>query len=207
MPKVPVLNIEGEQVEELELNSNIFDVEINEDTVLRTVKYHMANKHLGTSSTKIRSEVRGGGKKPWRQKGTGRARHGSSRSPLWIGGGITFGPRSGKGTYRLPRKMKRNALKSVLTSKLKDGEIIVLDQINLSETKTKEMVRVLSNVKAGKKPLVVIPVADDNVIKSARNIPGVKTIQARQLNVLDLLNHANLVMTKEAVSQVEEVFA
>lgn len=207
MPKVALFNIKGEQVGEIELADSVFAVEVRHDLMHRVVVNYLANQRLGTSSTLTRAEVSGGGRKPWRQKGTGRARHGSIRSPLWRKGGIVFGPKPRSYRYELPKKLKRLALKSALSAKLSENELIVLDELTMDVPKTKEMVKILQNLKADKKSLIVIEDNDDKVIKSARNIPGVTTTSANTLNVYDILNHDNLIMTKGAVERVEEVYA
>ena len=207
MPKVNVYNMLGEQVGELELSENVFGVEINHDAIHAVVKSHLANRRQGTHSAKTRAEVRGGGRKPWRQKGTGRARHGSIRSPIWTGGGITFAPKPRDYSLKVPKKVKRLAMKSALTSKVQNNKMIVLDELKFNEPKTKEMVNVLSNIKADKKALIVMDEKDINVIKSARNIPNVETTLVNTLNVYDILKYDSFVITKEAVKKVEEVFA
>jgi large subunit ribosomal protein L4 len=208
MPKVALYNTAGEQVGEIELSDAVFGVNVNEGAMHQAVLAYLANQRLGTAKTKTRTEVSGGGRKPWRQKGTGRARHGSIRSPIWRGGGITFGP-DGRRNYKqaLPRKIRRLALKSALTVKVNTGSLIVLDQLVMDAPKTKEMASVLGNLKTGRKVLIVTGTTQENVVKSARNIPGVKTTNAGQLNVYDILNTDNLVITRDAVTQVEEVFA
>lgn len=208
MPKVALYNTQGEQVGEIELADSIFAIRVNEAAMHQAVLAYLANQRLGTAKTKTRTEVRGGGRKPWRQKGTGRARHGSIRSPIWRGGGITFGP-TGQQNFKqvMPKKLKRLALKSALSSKFNTGSLIVLDQLTMDAPKTKEMVQVLGNLKTGRKVLIITNTPEENVIKSAANIPGVKTTCANQLNVYDILNTDNLVITRAAVVQVEEVFA
>jgi large subunit ribosomal protein L4 len=171
------------------------------------VKNYLANQRQGTQSAKTRADVRGGGRKPWRQKGTGRARQGSIRSPQWKGGGVVFAPKPRDYSYKLPKKIKRLALKSALSSKVQDQEIIVVDSLGLDRPKTKDMVKVLSNLKAGKKTLVVIPERDEAVILAARNIPGVKTAYVNTINVYDILNCDSFLITKDAVNKVEEVYA
>lgn len=207
MPKVALYNVNGEQIGEVELKDEVFGIEPNEHVVFDAVQLQRAAERLGTHSTKSRGEVAGGGRKPWRQKGTGRARHGTTRSPIWRGGAITFGPKPRKYGFTIPKKVRRLALKSALSSKVQAGEIIVLDELAMSEPKTKEMVKILNNLKVEKKALVVTSDLDVNVAKSARNIPGVKPLQANTLNVYDLLKHDQLVITKDAVSKVEEVLA
>ncbi len=207
MPKIAVYDMRGTQVGEIELNDKVFGIEPNEAVVQQFVKMQLANKRVGTASTKTRAEVRGGGKKPWKQKGTGRARVGSTRNPVWKGGGIVFGPKPRDYSYRLPRKVRRLALKSVLSSKVLDSNIIVVDALNFEEPKTKLMIETLELLKAGAKTLVVTADGDSNVYKSARNIPGVKSLKVDYINVFDVLHHDTLLMTKDAVARVEEVFA
>lgn len=207
MSKVTLFNMQGEEVGEVELDEKIFGIQVSDASMHRVVKMHLANRRAGTAAVKDRSVVRGGGRKPWRQKGTGRARHGSIRSPLWVGGGTTFGPTPRDFGYRIPRKVRRLALKSALSSKARDGELIVVDALTFPEPKTKEMVKTLENLHAGDKVLLVTAAAEPNVIKSARNIQGVKTLPASQLNVYDILYHKNLLLTRDALTKVEEVFA
>jgi len=207
MPKIAVYDMRGTQVGEIELNDKVFGIEPNEAVVHQFVKMQLANKRVGTASTKTRAEVRGGGKKPWKQKGTGRARVGSTRNPVWKGGGIVFGPKPRDYSYRLPRKVRRLALKSVLSSKVLDSNIIVVDALTFEEPKTKLMIETLGLLKAGAKTLVVTVDGDVNVYKSARNIPGVKSLKVDYINVYDVLHHDTLLMTKDAVARVEEVFA
>ncbi|TFZ41817.1 50S ribosomal protein L4 [Soehngenia longivitae] len=207
MPKVNVYNINGEVVEEMELSDDIFGIEINEHAVYEVVKNQLANKRQGTQSAKTRAEVRGGGRKPWRQKGTGRARQGSIRSPQWKGGGVVFAPKPRDYSYSVPKKVKRLALKSVLTSKVLENEIIVVDELNLNAPKTKEMINVLKNLKADKKALIVIDKKDENVILASRNIPNVQTAYVNTINVYDILKYNSFIITKEAVKKVEEVYA
>jgi large subunit ribosomal protein L4 len=207
MPKVNVYNMLGEQVEEIELNESIFGVEINQHVVYEVVKNQLANKRQGTQSTKTRSEVRGGGRKPWKQKGTGRARQGSIRAPHFTGGGIAFGPKPRDYSYKVPKKVRRLALKSVLTSKVQENEIIVIDAINFDAPKTKEMANFLSKINADKKALIVMEEKNANVIKSAKNIPTVATALVNTINVYDILKYNSLVITKDALRKVEEVYA
>jgi len=207
MPKVNVYNILGEQVGEIELSDNVFGVEINHDALHQVVKNHLANRRQGTQSAKTRAEVSGGGRKPWRQKGTGRARQGSIRSPQWTGGGIVFAPKPRDYSYKVPKKVKRLAIKSALSSKVVENKIIVLDKLSLDQPKTKEMVKILENIKASKKALIVIESKDENVIKSARNIPNVQTTLVNSLNVYDILRYDSFIITQDAVKKVEEVFA
>ncbi|TJX62287.1 50S ribosomal protein L4 [Soehngenia saccharolytica] len=207
MPKVNVYNINGEVVEEMELSDDIFGIEINEHAVYEVVKNQLANKRQGTQSAKTRAEVRGGGRKPWRQKGTGRARQGSIRSPQWKGGGVVFAPKPRDYSYSVPKKVKRLALKSVLTSKVVENEMIVVDDLKLNAPKTKEMINILNNLKADKKALIVIDQRDENVILAARNIPNVQTAYVNTINVYDILKYNSFIITKEAVKKVEEVYA
>ncbi|MBM7853827.1 large subunit ribosomal protein L4 [Desulfohalotomaculum tongense] len=207
MPKVAVYNINGQQVGETELNDSVWGIQPNEHVLHAAVVMQLAGRRLGTHDTKTRSEVRGGGRKPWRQKGTGRARHGSIRSPIWRGGGIVFGPHPRSYKYSLPKKVRRLAMKSALSAKVQNGEILVVDSLTLDQPKTKEMVNILNNLNVKTKALVVTAEREDNVIKSARNIPGVKPLRAEGLNVYDILHHDKLVITKDAVAKVEEVLA
>ncbi|MEW6540936.1 MAG: 50S ribosomal protein L4 [Bacillota bacterium] len=207
MPTAAVYNIEGQQVGEIELSEAVFGQPVNDAVLHEVVVMQLANRRQGTHDTKTRSEVRGGGKKPWRQKGTGRARHGTIRSPIWRGGGIVFGPHPRDYSYRVPKKVKRLALKSALATKVGAGRILVLDALEFEGPKTKEMARILGNLKAGEGALVVTAERNANVEKSARNIPGVKFLEARRLNVYDLLDHPHLIMTRDAVARVEEVLA
>lgn len=207
MPKVDVLNINGQKVDEIELSESIFGIEVSESAVYEVIKNHLANKRQGTQSAKTRSEVRGGGRKPWRQKGTGRARHGSIRSPQWIGGGVVFAPKPRDYSYSIPKKVKRLAMKSVLTSKVNEGKIIVVDTIEMETPKTKDFIKMLSAVNAGKKSLVVTAENSPVVVKSGRNIPGVKVAFANVINVYDIINHESFIITKDAVKKVEEVYA
>ncbi|MFO7152536.1 MAG: 50S ribosomal protein L4 [Bacillota bacterium] len=207
MPKVALYNMQGQQIGEMELSDSVFGVEVKPEVMHQVVVNYLANQRVGTASTKTRGEVRGGGRKPWRQKGTGRARHGSIRSPLWRKGGIVFGPKPRSYKYTLPKKLKRLALKSALSAKVRDNEIIVVDKLTMDVPKTKEMVKVLTNLNANTKSLIVLANSDMNVVKSARNIPGVTTTTASTLNVYDILNHEKLIMTVDAVKRVEEVYA
>jgi large subunit ribosomal protein L4 len=208
MPKVAVYNTTGQQTGEIELSEGIFGVEVNEAVLHQAVVLQLANQRLGTHKTKTRAEVRGGGRKPWKQKGTGRARAGSIRSPLWIGGGTTFGPQPRSYKKALPRKVRRLALKAALASKVAAGNIIVLEGLQIAAPKTKEMVTVLKNLKvADDKTLIVVSENDVNVEKSANNSPGVKTVVPSGLNVYDILYHNKLVLLKDAVGTVEEVWA
>jgi large subunit ribosomal protein L4 len=207
MPKVPVYNVAGEQVGEIELSDAIFGITPNQHVMHEAVVMQLASERRGTHATKNRAAVRGGGRKPWRQKGTGRARQGSIRAPQWVGGGTVFGPQPRSYAYKLPKKVRRLALKSALSTKVNTNSIIVLDELKLDVPKTKEMVKILSNIKAANKALVVDLDTQGNVALSARNIPGVKYVPATGINVYDLLYHDSLVITKDAVAKVEEVFA
>lgn len=207
MPKVALYNIKGEQVGEIDLKDEVFGVAINESVMHDAVVNQLANRRLGTQAAKTRAEVSGGGKKPFRQKGTGRARAGSSRSPLWRKGGVIFAPQPRSYSYSIPKKARRLALKSALTSKVLNGNIIVLDQLTMAEPKTKEFAGVLDNLKVNKKALVVTADVDSAVVRSARNIPGVTPTHASTLNVYDVLAHEKLIITRDAISKVEEVLA
>lgn len=207
MPTLELFNMAGEQVGEIELHPRIFDCKVQNSLMHDVARMLLNNQRLGTASTKTRGEVRGGGRKPWRQKGTGRARHGTIRSPIWKGGGTVFGPKPRDYRYSLPKKMRRAALCSALSAKLRGNQITVLDALDLAQPKTKEIVRLLNNFKIEGKTLFITAAPDFNVYRSGRNIPGVKTVVARQLNVLDILNHDRLIMTKDAVAGLEEVFA
>ncbi|WP_019132920.1 50S ribosomal protein L4 [Peptoniphilus obesi] len=206
MPNISVLNMDGKSVEEIELNKEIFDIEINEHAVYLVVKNILANKRQGTHSAKTRAEVRGGGRKPWRQKGTGRARQGSIRSPQWRGGGVVFAKKPRDYSYTTPKKVRRLALKSVLTSKAQENEIIVLDDFKLEEAKTKNFKKVLDNVNANRKALVVIADNDENIKRASRNMENVKTTMAQNINVYDILKYNSFVVTKDALKVIEEVF-
>ena len=206
MSKVSVYNMEGQQVGELELNDAVFGVEINEHLVNQAVKLQLANKRQGTQSAKTRSEVSGGGRKPWKQKGTGHARQGSTRAPQWKGGGVVFAPTPRDYTIRLNKKEKRAALKSALTSRVQENKFIVVDAIKMDEIKTKTFVKALDSLKVSK-ALVVLNENDVNVVASAKNIPGVKTASAKTINVYDILKFDTLVIDKAAVATIEEVYA
>lgn len=207
MATVKVLNMAGESVGEITLNDEVFGIEPNEYAVQATVKNYLANQRQGTQSAKTRSEVRGGGRKPFRQKGTGRHRQGSTTDPSQIGGGIVFAPKPRDYRYSVPRKLKRLALKSALSAKVSDNELIVVDELKFDEPKTKEMVNVLKNIKADKKALIVMDVKDENVVKSASNIQGVRTALVSTMNVYEILNHYSLVLTKAAAEKIQEVYA
>lgn len=207
MPKVTVFNVSGSQVGELELAENVFGIEPNTHVMHSAVVLQQAAERQGTHKTKGRSEVRGGGRKPWKQKGTGRARQGSIRAPQWVGGGTVFGPTPRSYGFKLPKKVRRLAIKSALSSKVIANNIIVLDQLTFAAPKTKEFKSILNNLKADRKALVVTANYEDNVALSARNIPGVKFVAADGINVRDVLVHDKLIITKEAVEKVQEVLA
>lgn len=207
MPNVEVLNMSGSKVGEVTLSDAIFGIEPNQAVVHEAVKNHLANCRQGTQSALTRAEVSGGGRKPWRQKGTGHARQGSTRSPQWTHGGIVFAPKPRDYSYVLNKKVKRLALKSALSAKAADGSLIVVDSIKLDAIKTADFRKFLSAVKADNKSVVILPEKDDIVVKSARNIPGVATTTATILNVYDILNAKNLVIDQAALAKIEEVFA
>ena len=206
MATVSVYNMEGQEVGTIELNDSIFAANINEHLVHMAVVQQLANNRQGTQSAKTRAEVSGGGKKPWRQKGTGHARQGSTRSPQWTGGGVVFAPKPRDYSFKLNKKEKRAALKSVLTAKVNEKKFIVVDELKFDTFKTKNMVAVLKNLNANK-ALVVLNEKDDVVIKSANNIPEVKTALTSTINVYDILKHDTMVVTKAAVATIEEVYA
>ena len=206
MAKVAVYNMEGKEVDSIELNDSIFGVEINEHLVHMAVLQQLANNRQGTQKAKTRSEVRGGGRKPWRQKGTGHARQGSTRSPQWTGGGVVFAPTPRDYSFKLNKKEKRAALKSALTSRVVENKFVVVDEFKLDEIKTKKFVEVLKNLNV-EKALVVLNDMDEKVIASAANIPTVKTTQTNELNVFDVLKYDTVVVTKAAVATIEEVYA
>ncbi|MBE6082737.1 MULTISPECIES: 50S ribosomal protein L4 [Tissierellales] len=207
MPKVNVYNISGEQVGEIDLSENVFGAEINQHVLYEVVKNQLANRRQGTHSAKTRAEVRGGGRKPWRQKGTGRARQGSIRSPQWRKGGIVFPPKPRDYSYRVPKKVRRAAIKSALSSKVLNNEIIVLNELLLDQPKTKEMAKILNNLKVDKKALIVMSEKDEDIVRSARNIPAVETTSVNTLNVYDVLKYDLFIITEDAVRKVEEVYA
>ena len=204
---VKVLNMNGEEVGMLSLSESVFGVEPNTVAMHAAVINYLANRRHGTQSTKTRTEVSGGGRKPWRQKGTGHARQGSIRAPQWAHGGVALGPKPRKYRFTLNKKVRRTAMLSALSCKVAAGEMIVLDALELAEIKTKAMVKTLANVGAEGKALVVMPAVNENVIKSAHNIPGVKTTLVNTLNVYDILNYDKFVVTKEAVEKIEEVYS
>ncbi len=207
MPNVAILNMAGENVGTMDLADGVFGIEVNEAVLHQVVVNYLANQRQGTQSTKTRTEVRGGGRKPWRQKGTGRARQGSIRAPQWTGGGVALGPKPRDYRYTLNKKVKRLAMKSALSAKVQSGEIIVLDNIVVDEIKTKTVADMLKNIKAAKKALIVLPEKNDNIYLSARNIEGVETTFVNTLNVYSILKYDSMVVTKDAVAKIEEVYA
>ena len=207
MPKVDVYNMQGKKVSDVELNEAVFGIEPNETIVHSVLVNYLANQRQGTQSTKTRAEVRGGGRKPWRQKGTGRARQGSIRAPQWVKGGIALGPKPRSYKYTVNKKERRLAIKSLLSSKVLENELTVVDKLELSEIKTKTMVKALADLKVEGKTLIVLPENNKNVLMSARNIEGVKTIVLNNINVFDLLKYNNLVLPLETVKKLEEVYA
>ena len=207
MPNVALYNMRGEQIGDIDLNDGVFGIEPNEDVVYEFVKMQLANKRVGTASTKTRAEVSGGGKKPWRQKGTGRARVGSSRNPIWRHGGIVFGPKPRSYKYTLPKKVRRLAMKSVLSDKVLEEKLIVVDKFDMEAPKTKVMADALKALNVTGKALVVTGETNENVYKSARNIEGVRPVKADYMSVYDIINCRTLVLTQDAVARIEEVFA
>lgn len=207
MSKVTMLNMAGQEVGTIELKDEIFGIEPNQNAVHAVVKNILANRRQGTQSAKTRAEVRGGGRKPIRQKGTGRHRQGSSTDPSQVGGGVVFAPKPRSYRYTLPKKLRRLAMLSALSSKAQEKELIVIDELKFEEPKTKEMVKMLENIKAEKKALIVTAEKDYNVVKSAANIPGVRTALVTTMNVYDIINHTNFIVTKEAVEKIEEVYS
>ena len=207
MAKVSVLDMTGKSVGDITLNDEIFGIKPNEAAVHAVVTNYLANQRQGTQSALTRAEVRGGGRKPFRQKGTGRHRQGSSTDPTQVGGGVVFAPKPRSYRYSLNKKLKRLALKSVLSAKVADKELIVVKELKFKEPKTKEMVKVLANIKADKKALIVMDEKDDNVIKSASNIPGVRTALVTTMNVYEIINHYSLILTEAAAKRIEEVYA
>ncbi|MDR1798024.1 MAG: 50S ribosomal protein L4 [Clostridiales Family XIII bacterium] len=207
MATVTMKNMKGEDAGTIDLKDEIFGIEPNEYAVHDTVKNYLANQRQGTQSAKTRSEVRGGGKKPFRQKGTGRARQGSSVAPNHVGGGVVFAPKPRDYRYSIPKKVKRLAMLSVLSAKVKDEEIIVVDELSFEAPKTKEMVAFLGNVGAEKKALIVTAAKDDNVVKSAGNIPGVETTYVGRMNVYEIMKYTSFIVTKDAVGKIEEVYS
>ena len=207
MSKATMLNMAGAEAGTIELNDAIFGIEPNQNAVHAVVKNILANKRQGTQSAKTRAEVRGGGKKPFRQKGTGRHRQGSSTDPSQVGGGIVFAPKPRSYRYTLPKKLRKLAMLSMLSSKAQEKELIVVDEIKFEEPKTKEMVKMLEAIKAEKKALIVMAEKDENIVKSAANIPGVRTALVGTMNVYEIINHTNLILTQDAVKKIEEVYA
>ena len=207
MPKVDVYDIKGKKVSDVELAENVFGIEPNEAIVHSVLVNYLANQRQGTQSTKTRAEVRGGGRKPWRQKGTGRARQGSIRAPQWVKGGIALGPKPRSYKYTVNKKERRLAIKSLLSSKVIEKELTVVDKLELSEIKTKTMVKALADLKVEGKTLIVLADKNENVLMSSRNIEGVKTILLNNINVFDLLKYNNLVLPLETVKKIEEVYA
>ena len=207
MPKLGLFNIEAKQVGEIQLNDNIFAAEVNADAMHQVVVALLANKRQGTQSAKTRAEVRGGGIKPWRQKGTGRARQGSIRAPQWIKGGIALGPKPRSYSYRINKKEKQLAIRSLLSAKVLDNELTVVDKLEVEEAKTKVMAKALTDLKVEGKALIILADRNDNVLRSSRNIEGVKTIELNTINVFDLLNCNKLVLPLDTVKKLEEVYA
>ena len=207
MPKIDVYNIEGKKVSDIELKDEVFGIIPNEDVVHSVLKNYLANQRQGTQNTKTRSEVSGGGKKPWRQKGTGRARQGSIRAPQWIKGGIALGPKPRSYKYTVNKKERRLAIKSILSSKVAESQLVVVDKFDFKEIKTKQMAVALKNLKVEEKALILLPEKDMNVQKSARNIEGDKTSLVNTINVYDLLKYNKLVVTLDTVKKLEEVYA
>ena len=207
MPKIDVYDIKGKKVSDVELAESVFGIEPNEAIVHSVLVNYLANQRQGTQSTKTRAEVRGGGRKPWRQKGTGRARQGSIRAPHWVGGGIALGPKPRSYSYKLNKKEKRLAIKSCLSSKVIENELTVVDKIELKEIKTKEVAKMLNNLKLAGKTLILLPEKNEVIQKSARNIEGVKTLSVNTINAYDLVNYNNLVITLDTVKKLEEVYA
>ena len=207
MPKVSTYNITGAQTGEMELNDSVFGVEVNEAVMRQAVLRHLANERLGPHATKTRGLVRGGGRKPWKQKGTGRARVGSTRSPLWVGGGTVFGPQPRSYEQKMPRKARRLAVKSALSDKVNTNELFVLDEIVLAAPKTKEVVKVVDNFKFSGEKVLFITDGDEVMARCARNLQGVKSVSTENMNIFDLLHYTKLFITKSAVAKIEEVLA
>ena len=207
MAKVTMLNMAGAEAGTIELKDDIFGIEVNQYAVHEVVKNYLANQRQGTQSAKNRGEVRGGGRKPFRQKGTGRHRQGSSTDPSQVGGGVVFAPKPRDYRYTVSKKLKRLAMKSALSSKVEEKEIIVLDSLSFAAPKTKDMIKVLENVKAAKKALIVMADKDENIIKSAANIPGVKTALVSTMNVYEIVNYTSFIVTKDAINKIEEVYS
>ena len=207
MPKVAVYNIDRQQVGDIELNDNVFGVEVNGGLLHQAVVMQLASQRLGTHATKTRAFVRGGGRKPWKQKGTGRARSGSRRSPLWVGGGTVFGPHPRSYAFSMPRKQRRLAIKCALSDKVQEDSLFVLDALDFEAPKTKQVVKLLQTFEIDNKALIITAEEAENVERASRNIPGVKAINTTGLNVYDILNHDKLFVTKDAVARIEEVLA
>lgn len=206
MAKVTMLKMDGKEAGQIELKDEIFGIEPNQFAVHAVVKNYLANQRQGTQSAKTRAEVRGGGRKPFRQKGTGRHRQGSTTDPSQIGGGIVFAPKPRSYRYTVPKKVRRLAMKSILSAKVADKEIIVLDELSMDAPRTKEMLNLLQNIKAAKKALIVTAEKNDNVIRATANIPGVRTTMVGQMNVYEIINHTSFIVTKDAISKIEEVY-
>jgi len=200
-----VHNIKGENIGEVSLRDNIFNTKVNKYLVHQAVKRYLANRRRGTASTKNRSEVRGGGAKPWKQKGTGRARAGTNSSPIWVGGGIVFGPAPRDYSFSLPKKMKVAALKSALSDKLENKEIIIIDKLSIKENKTSKMIEILKNLQAFKKPLIIIEKEDNGIAQAVRNIKGAKVLPVSKINSYDLISQEKIIITKKALKSIEEV--
>ena len=207
MPKVDVYNMQGKKVSDVELSEAVFGIEPNENIVHSALVNYLANQRQGTQSTKTRAEVSGGGRKPWRQKGTGRARQGSIRAPQWIKGGIALGPKPRSYSYRINKKEKQLAIRSLLSAKVLDNELTVVDKLEVEEAKTKVMAKALTDLKVEGKTLIILAYRNDNVLRSSRNIEGVKTIELNTINVFDLLNCNKLVLPLDTVKKLEEVYA
>lgn len=207
MAKVQVLTMTGAEAGTIELNDDIFGIEPNQNAVHAVVKNYLANQRQGTQSAKTRGDVRGGGRKPFRQKGTGRHRQGSTTDPSQIGGGVAFAPKPRSYRYSLPKSLRRLAMKSILSAKVLENEMIVLDSLTMDAPRTKDMIKILENIKAGKKSLIVMSAKDENVIKSAANIPGVRTVLVTTMNVYEIINYTNFIITKDAVNKIEEVYS
>ncbi|PKM84956.1 MAG: 50S ribosomal protein L4 [Firmicutes bacterium HGW-Firmicutes-11] len=207
MAQVTMLKMDGSEAGSIELKDDIFGIEVNAYAVHAVVKNYLANQRQGTQSAKTRGDVRGGGRKPFRQKGTGRGRQGSSTSPNHIGGGVVFAPKPRDYRYSLPKKLRRLAMKSALSSKVEDKEIIILDTLKFDVPRTKDMLKVLESIKAAKKALIVTDIKDENVIRSAANIPGVKTTMVGEMNVYDIVNYTSFIITRDAVNRIEEVYS
>ena len=207
MPKIDVYSIEGKKVSDVELKDEVFGIEPNEAVVHSVLVNYLANQRQGTQSTKTRAEVRGGGRKPWRQKGTGRARQGSIRAPHWVGGGVALGPKPRSYKYRVNKKERRLAIRSVLSSKVLENNLVIVDKIDFKEIKTKQMVKALDSLKVTGKTLILLPEKNENVQKSARNIEGVETTLVNTIHVYDLLKYNKLIVTLDAVKKLEEVYA